>query len=88
MTASFAVPSNSTSPPSMKSARSHSSTTAWAEWLTKSTDAPVERISSMRAKHLRWKASSPTASTSSTTRMSGSTWMAAAKARRAYMPLE
>ena len=38
--------------------------------------------------HLRWNASSPTASTSSTSRMSGSTLIATEKPSRTYMPDE
>ena len=41
-----------------------------------------------RSMHLRWKRSSPTASTSSTTRTSGSTFTATAKPSRTYMPDE
>ena len=41
-----------------------------------------------RSMHLRWKRSSPTASTSSTTRMSGSMFTATAKPSRTYMPDE
>ena len=42
----------------------------------------------MRPKHLRWKASSPTASTSSSSSTSGLTWEAIANASRIDMPLE
>src|SRR6185312_12452578 len=69
-------------------ARSHNSTTVPAECDTNNTVAPFSRIWSMRAKHLRWNASSPTESASSTTRISGSALIATAKARRTYMPLE
>ncbi len=42
----------------------------------------------IRSMHLRWNGSSPTASTSSTSRRSGSTWTATANASRTYMPDE
>ena len=42
----------------------------------------------MRSWHLRWNFSSPTDSASSTSRMSGSTSVATAKARRAAIPVE
>ena len=42
----------------------------------------------MRSMHLRWNASSPTESTSSTSRISGSTFTATAKPSRAAMPDE
>ena len=38
--------------------------------------------------HLRWKASSPTAKTSSSRRMSASTFVATEKPSRMYMPAE
>ena len=40
------------------------------------------------SKHFCWKAASPTASTSSISRMSASTWIATEKARRTCMPDE
>ena len=49
---------------------------------------PRRRNSPILSRHLRVKASSPTASTSSMSRTSGSTWMATAKPSRAYMPEE
>ncbi len=39
-------------------------------------------------RHFFWNCQSPTASTSSTSRISGSRWAATAKARRTYIPLE
>ena len=49
------------------------------------TSRPTDRI---RCVHFCWNAWSPTASTSSTTRISGSRWAATANARRTCMPLE
>ena len=57
-------------------------------WDTSTMVRPSARSSEMRSQHFIWKPSSPTASTSSTMRISGSTLMATAKASRAYMPLE
>ena len=67
---------------------SHMAATDGSEWETMTTVRPPARSSSKRCTHLRWNASSPTASTSSTSRMSGSTLMATAKPRRTYMPEE
>ena len=49
---------------------------------------PLAATSLIFASDLRWKAASPTASTSSTSRISGSRWAATAKASRTDMPLE
>src|SRR5262249_57053488 len=49
---------------------------------------PRRRNSPILSRHLRVKASSPTARTSSMRRTSGSTWMATAKPSRMYMPEE
>ena len=49
---------------------------------------PARRNSAIFSRQRRWKSASPTASTSSTSRMSGSTCTATAKPRRTYMPEE
>ena len=49
---------------------------------------PSRATSRILRRHLAWKSESPTASTSSTTRISLSRWAATAKARRMYMPVE
>ena len=69
--------------------RSHISRSCVRLWETKSTVVPVDCIiSSMRARLLRWKRSSPTERISSTISTSGSTTEAIEKARRASMPEE
>ena len=65
-----------------------SARTAAKLWLTNSTVRPLPATSDMRLRHLVWNSASPTASTSSTIRISGSRWAATAKARRTYMPME
>ena len=57
-------------------------------WLTITTVLPARRKSENFSKHLRWKAASPTASTSSTRSTSGSRWVATENPRRTYMPDE
>ena len=57
-------------------------------WLTTTIVLPASRRSANFSSHLRWKASSPTASTSSTSSTSGSTLMATEKPSRTYMPEE
>ena len=52
------------------------------------TVLPSPLTSSIFPRHLRWKAASPTASTSSTIRISGSRCAATANASRTYIPLE
>ena len=49
---------------------------------------PTSLRSSMRPRQRRWNSASPTASTSSTSRISGSRWAATANASRTDMPLE
>ena len=49
---------------------------------------PLSLRSANFSEHLRWNCSSPTASTSSTRRMSGSTLIATENPRRTYMPDE
>src|SRR5918911_368345 len=83
-----AGPSWRTRPPSSQIARSHIWAIAPRSWLTKKTVRPSRANSDILPRHLRWNSASPTASTSSTATMSGSTWAATAKARRRYMPEE
>ena len=57
-------------------------------WLTNSTVLPLRReTSSIFPRHFFWNSASPTARTSSTTRISGSRCAATANARRTYIPL-
>ena len=62
--------------------------TAPMSWVTSSTVAPLSRMRSNSSKHFCWKAASPTASTSSMSRISASTWIITEKARRTSMPEE
>ena len=57
-------------------------------WVTSRMVRPSFWNSLIRPMHLRWKRSSPTARTSSTTRTSGSMFTATAKPSRTYMPDE
>ena len=57
-------------------------------WLTTTMVRPSRWIFFTWSRHLRWKAASPTDSTSSTSRTSGSTLMATANPSRTYMPDE
>ena len=57
-------------------------------WDTKMIVRPSRWKPRTRSRHFCWKASSPTDSTSSTSRTSGSTLMATANPRRTYMPDE
>ena len=58
-------------------------------WLTKSTVRPSVFVTSLTLfRHFFWNWASPTASTSSTIRISDSRCAAMAKASRTYMPLE
>src|SRR6267142_2547741 len=79
-------PSNASRPWCSTAARGHSSFAASKLWETKQKVTPAARKSRMRALHFSWKRSSPTASTSSTIRTSGSTSWAMANPSRAYMP--
>ena len=83
-----AVPSAITRPRSSTTARSQRSATWSRAWVTRTMVRPSRWKDLMRSRHLRWNGSSPTASTSSTSRMSGSTCTATAKASRTYMPDE
>ena len=66
--------------------RSHRRVIAGMLWETKSTVRPRCPTSSILPRHFFWNAASPTARTSSTSRISGSRCAATAKARRRYMP--
>ncbi len=57
-------------------------------WLTNTMVVPARCRSRMRSRQRSWKATSPTASTSSTIRTSGTTWMATENPSRMNMPLE
>ena len=81
-------PSAASRPPCSSSARGQSRATAAMLWLTKSTVRPLRAVSLIRSMLRRWKAASPTASTSSISRISGRRCAATAKASRTYMPLE
>ena len=68
--------------------RVHRFATAPRLWLTKRIVRPVEATSLILPMHFFWNAASPTASTSSTNRISGLRCAATANASRKYMPLE
>ena len=87
-TASAAGPEPIMSPEFSTTAKSQIWRTRSEEWVTNRMVRPSSWNSLIRAMHLREKASSPTASTSSTTRMSGSTLTATAKPSRTYIPDE
>ena len=65
----------------------HSWATASMLWLTNRIVRPSRTTSPILPRHFFWKLASPTASTSSTIRISGSRWAATANASRTYMPL-
>ena len=68
--------------------RVHSASIAAMLWLTNRMVRESRRATSpIFPRHFFWNSASPTASTSSTTRISGSRWAATAKASRTYMPL-
>ena len=69
-------------------ARLVSAVTAARLWLTNSTVRPALATADMRSRQRAWNSASPTASTSSITRISGSRCAATAKASRTYMPTE
>jgi hypothetical protein len=75
-------------PPLRNTARPQIRRTAARSWETKRIVFPDARNALIFAKHLCWKYSSPTARTSSTRSTSGSTWIATANPRRAYIPDE
>ena len=81
-------PINRTSPRSSHSASSQSCSTWPVAWLTRMIVRPSLRNSSIFSAHLRWNETSPTASTSSMSRISGSTLAAMAKPRRTVIPDE
>jgi hypothetical protein len=81
-------PSNATCPRCITTVRGQRMWMACMEWVTKTMVVPDRWRFRMRSKHRSWKPVSPTASTSSTRRMSGSTWMATAKPSRMNIPDE
>ena len=67
---------------------SHSHPTMSRSWLTRMMVRPSAFSWANRSRQRFWNVWSPTASTSSTSRISGSTWMATEKPSRTYMPDE
>ena len=82
------APSMAFRPWSTKSARSQncSITANWCETMRRLTFS--RRFSAMRSTHFAWKSRSPTARTSSTSRISDGTCAATANPRRTTMPVE
>ena len=81
-------PSRMTRPLSSRIVRSHSRATACMLCETKTTVRPDAPKSCIRPRQRFWNSASPTASTSSTSRISGSRCAATANASRTYIPLE
>src|SRR6185312_11352781 len=81
-------PTSTSRPASSQATVSHSVRMVPIAWLTTTTVLPARRNSANFSMHFSWKAASPTASTSSTSRISGSTLMATENPRRTYMPDE
>ena len=76
-------------PPSCSSiARWQYCSTALMSWVTKTTVRGESRISWKTSAHFCWKEASPTASTSSISRISASDWIIIEKARRTSIPDE
>ena len=75
-------------PCSSSIARSQKRCTAPMSWVTRRTVVPLRRMRANSSKHFCWNAASPTASTSSISRMSASTWIITANASRTSMPDE
>src|SRR3954453_18509217 len=63
-------------------ARSQKRRTAAMSWVTSSTVRPSARMRANSSKHFCWNEASPTASTSSMSRVSAWTWIITARARR------
>ena len=85
----LAVSSIATSSPrSISIARSQKRSTADMSWVTNTIVLPAALSCSNCSKHFCWNAASPTASTSSTSRMSASVWTATEKPSRTLMPDE
>ena len=82
------LPSYSILPCFSTIARSHTWRTMCVEWLTITIVAPCSWRARSRAKHFCWKRASPTARTSSTSRMVGSMCAMTAKPSRMNMPDE
>ena len=81
-------PSKTTRPWSSTMPRSQIWSTRSSEWVTNRIVRPSRWNSAILSRHFFANASSPTASTSSTSRMSGSTCTATAKPSRTYIPEE
>ena len=62
--------------------------TAAMSWETNTTVLPCDPACSIFWRHLLWNSASPTARTSSMTRIVVSRWAATANASRMYIPLE
>ena len=62
--------------------------TAPVLWLTNNTVCPSLATRAILSRHFCWNRKSPTASTSSRIRISGSWWIATENASREYMPVE
>ena len=85
---SSGVPDVATRPFSSSIARSQRRSTELGSCETNTIVPPARLKSQIRPWHFCWKASSPTASTSSSSRMSGWMCIATEKPRRRYMPDE
>ncbi len=72
----------------MSIARSQNRLTAPMSWVTKRIVLPSALSRRKTSKHFCWNEASPTASTSSMSRMSASTWLMTLNARRTCMPDE
>ena len=76
------------SPRSISIARWQKRSTECMSWETNTIVLPSRLRRKNSSKHFCWKAASPTASTSSISRISASTWIAVAKASRTSIPDE
>ncbi len=83
-----AGPRSRSCPCSSNATSSHSARTEGSECDTMTIVLPCWRKSAIFSEHLRWNSASPTASTSSMSRMSGSTLIATENPRRTYIPDE
>ena len=81
-------PMRTTSPRSSSTARWQKRRTAAMSCVTKRIVLPSSRSRLKTSKHFCWKPTSPTASTSSISRMSASTWTITEKASRTCIPDE
>src|SRR5947207_1626014 len=88
VTTSRGQPSARMRPASSQTIRSHDAARRWTSCETTTKVTPRARNSSIRAAHLIWNSASPTPRASSMRRMSASTLVATAKARRTTIPAE